>query len=890
VSILLLLGAICLAAAAPSAADLYQQGRKEEKAGHMVQAYLLYSEAAAKDPNNQTYWLRSLAVRAQAALQAKLMPKKAGQAAPFVEPTWDKVTHQDYSDLKRLLPPPDLKADSTIKDFDLRGDTRKLYEDVAKAYGLDCVFDADLIPKPGLRFRLRAVGYREALQGLQLATGTFLVPLSEKLFLVAQDTPQKRQQNEPTVSVAIPLHQTLNQQDFNSMVQAVQQTMGIQRVSFDNSTNTVVLRDLYSKVLPAEALVNQLLHPQAQVMVEMKMIQVSENNLVTYGLDLPTMFSLTPLTTWLQNQIQVPSGISGLITFGGGKSLLGIGIMNASLVAQMTKGTSTTLLDTQLRSLNAQAASMHIGDRYPVVSSEYVNSTIYGGSSGSGAPKITTDPQSQTVTAGQTVTFSVAATGTPPLTYQWMEGGNIIASATSSTYTTPATTLADSGLVFSVLVSNTTGTAVSQPAILTVTSIAGAPAIATQPENQTVSLGDTATFGVTVTGTKPLAYQWLKNGIPIPGATLSNFTTPQTVLSNNGATFSVVVTNAVGTVTSKPATLTVSTVTGAPSITTQPQSQTVTTGQIATFTVNALGTTPFTYQWTQNGTLIDGATSRSYTTPATTLAYSGTTYAVTVSNAVGMATSASATLTVTGAEGSPAITIQPQSQTANLGETATFSVDATGNDPLTYQWYVDGNPIAGATSSYYTTGKITADDNGKTYSVTVSNAVGNVTSDGARLTVNTSPLTNSGLSPLATMPSFQYVDLGLSLKVTPFVHDAKEVSLDVDAQFQLLGGASAGGLPVITNRSIKSTVRVEFGQWAVVSGLLNPTDARTVAGLAGLSRVPYLGELMSKHTRNRTNDQILLLIRPYLITAPAGSEFVTKPLRVGSETKPFTPL
>ena len=86
------------------------------------------------------------------------------------------------------------------------------------------------------------------------------------------------------------------------------------------------------------------------------------------------------------------------------------------------------------------------------------------------APTITTQPASQTVTAGQTASFTVAATGTAPLSYQWNKNGTAITGATSSTYTTPATTNSDSGAQFTVVVSNTVGSVTSSPATLTVNS------------------------------------------------------------------------------------------------------------------------------------------------------------------------------------------------------------------------------------------------------------------------------------------------------------------------------------------------------------------------------------------------------------------------------------
>src|SRR5204862_103049 len=221
------------------------------------------------------------------------------------------------------------------------------------------------------------------------------------------------------------------------------------------------------------------------------------------------------------------------------------------------------------------------------------------------APTITTQPASQTVTAGQRATFTVTATGTAPLSYQWQKNGPESVGATAASYTTPATTTSDSGAQFTVVVSNAVGSVTSNAAALTVNAALVAPTITTQPASQTVSAGQTATFTVTATGTAPLSYQWQRNGTAIGGATAASYTTPATTASDSGAQFTVVVSNAVGSVTSNAAALAVNAAPLAPTITTQPASQAVTAGQTATFTVTATGTAPLSYQWQKNGTAID---------------------------------------------------------------------------------------------------------------------------------------------------------------------------------------------------------------------------------------------------------------------------------------------
>ena len=277
---------------------------------------------------------------------------------------------------------------------------------------------------------------------------------------------------------------------------------------------------------------------------------------------------------------------------------------------------------------------------------ELVSSNNSNGGTKTIEPTIAAQPASLTVTAGQTATFSVTAAGTAPFSYQWLKNSANISGAMAASYTTPATIVGDGGAKFDVLVSNSAGSVISAVATLTVNAGAVAPTITAQPANQSVTLGQTAIFSVTATGTAPLGYQWQKNGGNISGATTASYTTPTTVAGDSGANFDVVVSNTVGSQTSAMATLTVNAASVGPTITTQPANQMVTVGQTATFSVTATGTAPLTYQWQKNGANISGATAASYTTPATVAGDSGANFDVVVSNMVGSQTSTVATLTV----------------------------------------------------------------------------------------------------------------------------------------------------------------------------------------------------------------------------------------------------
>ncbi|MGA8012652.1 MAG: hypothetical protein WB949_09520 [Candidatus Acidiferrales bacterium] len=176
-------------------------------------------------------------------------------------------------------------------------------------------------------------------------------------------------------------------------------------------------------------------------------------------------------------------------------------------------------------------------------------------------PTISSQPVGMTVRAGQTATFSVTATGTAPLSYQWQKNSaNIAGAPNSASYTTPATTVGDNGATFRVIVSNGVNPpATSNAATLTVNTVPVAPSITSQPVGTTVTAGQTATFLVTATGTAPLSYQWQKNNANISGApNAASYTTPATTTGDSGSTFRVIVSNGVNPpATSNAATLTV---------------------------------------------------------------------------------------------------------------------------------------------------------------------------------------------------------------------------------------------------------------------------------------------------------------------------------------------
>lgn len=382
-------------------------------------------------------------------------------------------------------------------------------------------------------------------------------------------------------------------------------------------------------------------------------------------------------------------------------------------------------------------------------------------------PSVTTPPSAQTVTEGGTARFTVAASGTAPLSYQWkkdgvsLSDGSKISGATTAALTVSNAQKADEG-AYSCYINNDAGDVTSGDATLTVNLTSVKPAIAWQPEDKTASAGWTVNFFVTAHGTAPLAYRWEKDGVDLTdGGKISGATTDSLIIGNvqesEEGVYTCYVSNAAGETASNSATLTVDPV--KPSVATQPANQTRTVGDDVSFTVLAAGSEPFTYRWSKNGVaLTDGGAVSGTATAA--LAISGIqtsdegNYSCTVSNDYGNVTSSSAPLTVNLTHEAPTIAVQPVSHTVPAGQAAVFIIEAAGNTPLTYQWYKDGAALenagcyTGVDTPELHIGSVITDYAG-TYTCLVTNDYGSAASNEAVLTVGTS----SGFPPAITTTS-----------------------------------------------------------------------------------------------------------------------------------------
>ena len=376
-----------------------------------------------------------------------------------------------------------------------------------------------------------------------------------------------------------------------------------------------------------------------------------------------------------------------------------------------------------------------------------------------GAPFIAKQPLSKAVTNGAAQTLRLEAGGWPLPSIQWQHAGTNLPGATTAKLFLTNITLSMAG-DYRVILSNSVGTATSAVGKLTVLDVSLPPQIIAQPASLTRTNLGRAVFGVGASSLTPITYQWLRDGVPIAGATNVTFLLTNLAATNAGY-YSVIVSNAAGTAASTAASLSIVPPEGAvgPTITNQPVSSTNLVGQNPQFTVAASGTAPLSYQWYWNGTnLSPGGNGSSLTLTNVQLSQAGQ-YQVIVGNVAGAVTSVVATLTVQTL--APFITSPPTNLTVIQGQGAQFGVVADGTGPLNYQWFFNAsNLLTGANSSSLSLTNVQPAQTGS-YFVRITNVVGAVTSAPAMLSLQGLP--NYTNEPPGVIGYLQGADLILSL-------------------------------------------------------------------------------------------------------------------------------
>lgn len=393
--ILLLVAVSSFAASNELAERLARAAKQAEDENQIVRAYLLYSAAAASDPQNASY----RANRDALAPAAKLLTKADVQTADISkevqqiqldelqqvakqpgseEPPLELAKQANWERDENLQPLPKLQPVNTTGSFDLRGDERALYGAVAKTFGLRPIFDPQLDMHSDLRFNISQVDFHTAMEALTAATNTFMFPISQHDFFVARDTEPKRNELEPEILLTFPLPNVLDQKDLVEAANAVRTAMNARTIGYDSAARVVMVRDLYTRAHTVRALLEALLLPKAQISFEVEFLTYDSDRNFHYGLSLPTSFGLADLGHLAHFQSLFPSGLSGSSFFvvGGGATAIGLGLASsASLFATYSESHAQSLYDATVVVSDGQAANLHIGDKYPIPTSIYTGPT-----------------------------------------------------------------------------------------------------------------------------------------------------------------------------------------------------------------------------------------------------------------------------------------------------------------------------------------------------------------------------------------------------------------------------------------------------------------------------------------------------------------------------------
>lgn len=336
-----------------------------------------------------------------------------------------------------------------------------------------------------------------------------------------------------------------------------------------------------------------------------------------------------------------------------------------------------------------------------------------------------------------------------------------------------------------------------------------APSIIQQPQNITVSAGQSFTLSVGVAGTLPVGYQWLFQGNGISGATNSTLSVTNAQAVNDGV-YSAYIYNLAGSTNSSLARVRV--LPAKPTIVSNPKSGNVLAGSNVVLNVTATGSQPLYFQWFCNNKRIPNANTAQLILANVQFVNTGS-YQVAVSNAVGVTTSLAARLVVR--PSAPCFDIQPASTSVLFDSTATLTSLAAGTQPIRYQWYFHGRPLRNQTNAQLVLSNATPNLAGN-YFVTAENIYGKTESVTAQLTVNVPP---QPVHPLAN----QIVEAGRDVALVFSANGSSPMSYSW--QFN--------GIPIIGTNSILNITNIPI-EW---TGYYQVTASNAYGSTSSVARV-----------------------------------------------------
>jgi type II secretory pathway component GspD/PulD (secretin) len=235
------------------------------------------------------------------------------------------------------------------------------------------LWDPKLEDKEPIRFQLNGADFRSAMEALTAVTGTFVFAVSPKVVFFAADTQQKRNEYEPTVLLTLPLPNAIDEKDVTEAANAVRGALGMRSVGWDSIGRMVVIRDHISKARVARSALEALLLPKGQVSIELQFLTFDTDRSYQYGASLQTTYELLNFGAVAASKSILPPPTQFLtyFTFGGGGAIFGLGLADATLLAQYASSFARNLYDATIVVDDGSTANFHVGDKYPIPQSLY---------------------------------------------------------------------------------------------------------------------------------------------------------------------------------------------------------------------------------------------------------------------------------------------------------------------------------------------------------------------------------------------------------------------------------------------------------------------------------------------------------------------------------------
>lgn len=910
-----------------------QLGEKAEAAGHWQDALAHYDAAAKEAP-------RDLGIVGHAsALRAKLVRMHVDMAensailgdlrkaadelrtALKIDPGNVAVTEREAEmramneedvlpagplEQYKLKGPPLLAVQRGTKSFNLRGDTRSVYEQVARAFGITPGFDPDLTAR-NIKFRMDAVDFETAMRVLGQQTATFYRPLTSNMIFVAADTIEKRKEYDLQVEETFVLGAGVDAQDLTELLRALREMTSANHIELDLKSKSITIRDSAEKVKLAGALIKQVQQAHSELLLEIELLEVDKNKALNLGIVPPTTARAIPLSTadvksllqatdlanllTLVQQVFAAHGISPVppvIPVGGGRSTFLLNLpgttANFSDALSLVKSGRQVFMRVQ----DTKPATFFVGQRFPVTLS--LLSTSLGGTAVAGSIPSTVFPRTD-FTVGQvpvalaTGDFNNDAQPDIAVANQQDNSISILLNQGNGNFSQPNSAIP--------LGTNETGPSAIAAGIFRLTDVNHL----TQPADLVIANSTSNTVTVL-----------LGNGdgtfSEAPGSPFSVGAQPRAVViadfNNDGNLDFAVADSGDNT--------------------------------IATFRGNGDGTftpfpkSPFTLPATMQGpvALVSGnfqnlsstgpdlAVVNELSNNAAILESPGTGFDGTFTVATGspfstgqgpiaiaagdlnsdgvpdlaVVNSTDSTISVFLNNGDATFSVAPSSPlTTSAGANpsgvaiADFTNDGIGDIAVTNQGLSTLGVYIGLGLGAYAPQIELSTPTGP-QAVVATDFDGNGLPDAA-ITAHSSgsnivsvflaPSTFSAIgSTIQTpYPGSEYIDLGLKVKTTPYVHPSNEVTLQMEFEIRALAGSAFNGIPVINNQTVSQTVRLKEDETTLVSGLTDNEATKALSSLPGLGEVPGLAYSLQNRDNTAQNTEFLILVTPRRLRIPA---------------------